>query len=264
MVDNTPDKNQSGSLPHLSDSDIELIRNGENLGVGEALNQGLAKAIKLGYRWVITFDQDSWANEDLVATLIAIYKQQPRTENVGVVGCNFEDENLHTSPIRHDIGAPNFSETVTVITSGSLMSTEVFSKVGPFRSDFFIDFIDHEYCLRLRKLGYSVLTATAPLMVHALGEATKLGAGKGFGKFSLVLTNRSPLRRYYMTRNGLLVVRTYLGLAPIFLLRIATSILFFSILKIPLEKTHRWKKVVATLYGALDALRAKTGRMHVE
>jgi rhamnosyltransferase len=260
IVDNTPDPTLASSLQHLSSTDLEIIQNKENLGIGAALNQGSARAIQLGYHWIITFDQDSWAHDDLVATLIGIVEQQPRPELVGTIGCTFDHENSHLSSAKHKHNEASFTEVETVITSGSLVSAAVFSAAGPFRSDFFIDFVDHEYCLRLRKLGYKVLNANAPLMVHALGAPTTLGFDNGAGKFSLVLTNRSPLRRYYMTRNGLLVAKTYFTFAPTWAFRTLASVLGFALLKIPLEKTGKWRKFCATIYGAFDALRAKTGK----
>jgi len=259
VVDNTTDPACGVSTLALRSS-IELIQNRENLGVGAALNQGMAHAMGLGYPWVITFDQDSWVHENLVTTSIGIYEQQPRPELVGIIGCNFEDENTHTVAIRCQRNESNFAETDTVITSGSLLSAGAFSLAGPFRADFFIDFIDHEYCLRLLKLGYKVLIATAPLMVHALGSATTITRGNGAGRFSLVLTNRSPLRRYYMTRNGVLVAKMYFAVAPKFTIKVLGSLLGFSLLKIPLEKTGRWKKFCATLSGGFDAIRGRTGR----
>ncbi len=259
IVDNTPDTQRSAPSQHLKGSDIELIQNRENLGIAQALNQGMSRAIQLGNKWVITFDQDSWVHTDLITTLIAICEQQPQPELVGIIGCNFEDENTHLSPMKHKIDGPPFSEVETVITSGSLMSAAVFSKAGPFRSDFFIDFVDHEYCLRLRKLGYKVIVASNPLMIHALGASTMLGVTRGEGKFTLVLTNRSPLRRYYITRNGLIVAKAYFSVAPVWALRTVAGILGFALIKIPFEKTARWTKFRATVYGALDGLRARTG-----
>jgi rhamnosyltransferase len=260
IVDNTADAKCGLASQLVSDDALNVLENKENLGIGAALNQGLTRAIQLGYQWMITFDQDSWVHEDLVTTLISIVEQQPQPDLVGIIGCNFEHETSHLSTIKHKVAGPNFSEAKTVITSGSLLSAAVFSAVGPFRSDFFIDFVDHEYCLRLRKLGYSVLTANAPLMVHALGAPTPLSFDTAIGKFSLVLTNRSPLRRYYMTRNGILVAKAYFSVAPIWALKTLGSVLGFALLKIPFEKTARWKKFCATILGALDALRSKSGK----
>lgn len=253
VVDNTPGGSGLGASLRSQDGlDIEVIENRANLGVGAALNQGFARAIQHGYHWVVTFDQDSWAQDHLVSTLAGIIRRQSRQDRVGIVGCNFEDQNLNTPAIKPDSGGQDFLETLTVITSGSLMSTAVFSAVGPFRQDFFIDFIDHEYCLRLRKRGYSVLMSTVPLMTHALGTAEKF-------HLALVLTNRPPLRRYYMARNCLLVAKEYFMEAPIWTLKAMLGTLVFAALKIPFEKTDRSRKFRATLCGAWQGIRGKAG-----
>jgi rhamnosyltransferase len=260
VVDNT-DNPGPGIFPEVTGpSGVEVISNGQNLGIGAALNRGLARAMELDYGWAITFDQDSWVRPELVQTLIRIYEQQSRPELVGILGCNFEDENTRSSPHPHVSGGPLYAEVAVVITSGSLMPLTVFSKAGPFRSDFFIDFVDHEYSLRLRKLGYRVLIALEPLMVHALGAASTVDFASGPSPFSMVLTNRPPLRRYYMTRNGLLVAREFLGTAPRWILRSVASLLVYSALKIPFEKNSRWKKLRAIFSGVLDAVRNKTGK----
>src|SRR5229473_1145312 len=44
IVDNTPDPTLVSSLQHLSSTEIEIIQNHENLGIGTALNQGFARA----------------------------------------------------------------------------------------------------------------------------------------------------------------------------------------------------------------------------
>jgi rhamnosyltransferase len=260
IVDNTADAEPRTLSPTMNCANAEVIRNRENLGIGAALNQGMERAIQLGYKWAITFDQDTWVHPDLLEVLTNIHERQPRPELVGILGCNFEDENIHKTLMEFKIDGPIFSEIESVITSGSLISTTIYSKVGPFRADFFIDFVDHEYCLRLRKLGYKVLIAAQPLMLHALGSSTILTVGKRTGKFSLVLTNRSPLRRYYATRNALLVAKEYFTFAPKWVLRSLASVLGFAVLKIPLENSFRWKKLVATLAGAFDAVRSKHGK----
>jgi|ERR1700722_5064959 len=258
VVDNSGDSNALSLAKN--DTDIEIISNEENLGIGTALNQGMSRATQLGYKWAITFDQDSWVNPNLLSALINIYKQQPQLEAVGIIGCNYEDANIHASALKSSTEGPAFLETLTVITSGSLLSIAIFSKAGPFRSDFFIDFVDYEYCLRLRRWGYKVIISRAPLMVHALGAATTINLGGRRAKTSLVLTNRTPLRRYYMTRNALLVVRRYFLFAPMWSLRTLATIVGFALVKIPFETTDRAKKIRATLRGIVDGVRGKTGK----
>lgn len=259
VIDNTDEGRSTAPLLDIQESaDLEIIRNNDNLGVGAALNQGLTRAKELLYPWVIMFDQDTWVTPDLVNTLSEIYKLQSDPELVAIIGCSFEDKNLGLSAHENSVDGPLFMETQTVITSGSLISTDIFALAGPFRSDFFIDFVDHEYCLRLRRLGYKIVVSAKPLMIHALGHATKFRFATGIGVFSIVLTNRSPLRRYFMTRNGLLVARNYFTAAPKWVIRSSLSLLLFAILKIPFEGTDRWNKFRATLYGVLDAIRSRT------
>jgi len=38
-----------------------------------------------------------------------------------------------------------------VITSGSLLPLATYADIGPFREEFFIDFVDTDYCFRARK-----------------------------------------------------------------------------------------------------------------
>src|SRR4030095_5315976 len=61
-------------------------------------------------------------------------------------------------------------ERRTVITSGTLLSLNAYDAIGRFRDDFFIDGIDHEYCLRARAKRYRILLMLAPLLVHSIGE----------------------------------------------------------------------------------------------
>jgi len=259
IVDNTGTSTPARTFTDNDWETIEVIGNEENNGIGEALNQGVSRAIELGYDWVLTLDQDSWANPELVETLENMVLVQTGPQRVGIVGCNYVDENTQAPAARAPAHEPGFWLKETVITSGSLLSAAAYLDAGPFRSDFFIDFIDHEYCLRLRKLGYKVLMTREPLMTHALGGPTKYRLG-GSPDLSLVLTNRSPLRRYYMTRNALLVARKYFTVEPRWVAKSLASVLCYAPLKIVLEKETRAKKLLGTFCGALDGLRSRTGR----
>lgn len=263
IVDNTADPKHPIVLSQVDCGDIRLIQNQENVGIGEALNQGMSVAAELKLAWAITFDQDSWVHEDLVSSLIRIIEVQQRPDVVGIVGCNFEDEHVRSSPISPLAKRTSFIETKTVITSGSLISLIRFSEIGPFRSDFFMDFVDHEYCLRCRKLGYKVIVSTAPLMIHALGTPTMRRIRESPDAFSIVLTNRPPVRRYYMSRNVLLVAAEYYISDTIWVLRYLVSILIVAPLKILFEDSFRGKKFFASILGAIDAFRGVRGRVKI-
>jgi rhamnosyltransferase len=119
-----------------------------------------------------------------------------------VIGAGFGEE---TRP------APStaWEEVESVITSGSLISLAVHASLGPFREDFFIDYVDSEYCFRARARGYRVLKTTKPLMAHRIGAPTRHSA-LGKPKWT---TNHPPDRRYYIARNDTVMLREYGGYA---------------------------------------------------
>jgi GT2 family glycosyltransferase len=59
VVDNGSTSDELEPVRVMSQSfGFQLIENGENLGIAEALNQGVRWARNSGYPWVILFDQD--------------------------------------------------------------------------------------------------------------------------------------------------------------------------------------------------------------
>jgi rhamnosyltransferase len=77
--------------------------------------------------------------------------------------------------------------------------------LGPFRDDLFIDQVDHEYCLRAHRNGYDVVQVGDAVIEHTLGDRTV----HSVGGLPVVTSNHSALRRYYITRNRLMVARQY-------------------------------------------------------
>ena len=69
IVDNGSNGDRIKILKELKNSNankVDLILNNENLGIATALNVGIKKALNEGYDWVITMDQDSKANDNMI------------------------------------------------------------------------------------------------------------------------------------------------------------------------------------------------------
>ena len=66
-----------------------------------------------------------------------------------------------------------------------------------FYEKLFIDLVDHDFCLNLNKKGYKILQVNSSVLVHNLGESEK----KKVLGVTMIPTNHSALRRYYMSRN---------------------------------------------------------------
>jgi rhamnosyltransferase len=212
IVDNGSSAETARVLERLAERErVHLIRNEENLGVATALNEGMDWARRHGYAWAFLFDHDSALEDGAFETLDAALRDFGPEETPAVIGCNYRD--VHAGRLRYpDESASGLSwrERKTVITSGSLVSVAAHEAIGPFRDEFFIDHVDDEYCLRARRKGYRVISTCAPVMRHSVGASTLhrlLWKRTG-------VTNHSPLRRYYMTRNHLVLMREYFGDEP--------------------------------------------------
>jgi len=257
IVDNHSDEEAVRMLRILcTEINGELIENEENLGIATALNQGIRRAIELGYFWAITFDQDSWPDKDLIKTLAEIYASSPEPWKVKMIGSNYR------SPITGDpilsfkhMDSPSFAERKVVITSGTLMCLEGYKEVGPFRDDFFIDLVDHEYCLRIRSHGYKVLISCKALITHSLGN-------ESFHRFlwGQVCYNHSPLRKYYITRNCLTTCNLYKYKEPWWVVRRFGG-MFKEVLLVVFFERKKLEKLQAILLGVRHAISGCMGRL---
>jgi rhamnosyltransferase len=204
IVDNGSTDTEIGMLRGIvGNGTISLVLNSENLGIARALNIGIQRAALLGYHWVLLLDQDSLVHHDLLETLLAVCESHPEKERVAVIGAGYRD--LRSASAEPNTRAALWDEVDWVITSGSLLSLAAHSVIGPFRDEFFIDYVDIEYCIRARASGYYVLNTRRSLMSHSIGVPTQhtlLWTKKW-------TTNHSADRRYYYARNDTVMLREY-------------------------------------------------------
>jgi len=186
--------------------------NSSNVGHAQALNHALSHVDQLGYALAMLFDQDSSIPDNFINAMTeAWHKAQavaPRC--VAAIGPRLVDpRNQKKMPFRlfdklfegeetvacHH--TPLF-ETAFLITSGTLLSLEVFKAVGPMRSDYFIDNVDLEWCFRARNRGFRLFGTDHAIMHHHIGED-----GKSFWVRNGIVVQHNPVRYYYSTRNRL-------------------------------------------------------------
>lgn len=185
---------------------VTVISNGSNLGIARALNIGVERAREAGFSWALLLDQDTVVDATLVDTLLATYLACPEPQKTAAVGARFRDTHERPSDIRHlDARGDTWREVEAVITSGTLLPLQTWAVIGPFRDDFFIDYVDIEYCLRARARGFRIIESRQPLMSHTVGSPSRhqiLGSTRW-------TTNHSAERRYYIARNNTVLLREY-------------------------------------------------------
>lgn len=215
VVDNTPGESSS-ELTRLIKLSIYpencvLLLLGKNMGIARALNDGCKHAVSWGADFILLSDQDSLPSEDMVYELCRAF--QSLTDSgicVGAVGPTYTD--LHTGlthPFQARLPGHFFSgyiassisfphvETLSLITSGTLIPVKVLEDVGPMREDFFIDQVDIEWCHRARSKGYRLFGTKWASMYQRMGEAS-LRVWYFRWRYESAYT---PLRIYYRLRN---------------------------------------------------------------
>lgn len=204
VVDNTPQSHPVEVLNDLERLDgCTVIRNGENLGIAAALNVGIRRAISMGCEWVITFDQDSQVLEGFMDGMFSGLSAEAGKCRIGVLFPRYKDARLGTFLPTHR--ATN-GDVVACMTSGSMVHADTFRTFGPMDERLFIDYVDLDYCLRLRAAGLKVIECPEAVLTHSLGRITQ---HKLLWK-KFTTTNHSAKRRYYITRNRLVLIRRYM------------------------------------------------------
>jgi rhamnosyltransferase len=252
VVDNTPAEVRRHAIvmPVEGDKPVCLIENTDNLGVAAALNQGLKQAMEWNCGWLLTLDQDTQCDPEMVSVLRKI--SASCGEEYAVIGSNYFDPRSNRTKVAKS-NCQEWKEQKTVITSGSLVNVTKADSVGGVRDDFFIDQVDHEFCLRLRAHGYKVAISCKPLMTHSVGNSG--GVRIPFLGF---LPNHPPLRKYYIARNTVVMVANYWYREPEWCLRRLVRLLL-GLGGMALLEVRRVSKVRAFFYGILDGFQGRMG-----
>jgi rhamnosyltransferase len=206
IVDNGSDDAELRMLRDLaSNSLITLITNSENVGIARALNIGIWRALTLGFKWALLLDHDTWIDDDMVETLIAACASYPDRDRLAVVGSAYRDDSDSLQKQQDGGAGDNWEEVESVITSGSLIPLKTHAAIGAFREEFFIDYVDTEYCFRARALGYRVIRTRRPIMSHTIGSISRHNV-LWMKKWTF---NHAADRRYYIARNDTVMLREF-------------------------------------------------------
>jgi rhamnosyltransferase len=248
IVDNNSDKIILEDILKIAAyNNIKLILNNENFGIAKALNQGVLEARKMRYDWVIIFDQDSIPYNNIIYLISNVYELYPDKSRIGAIGVNALSPNSEC--YYHVRDQKGYCVTDFLITSGSLISIDAFMEVGGFREDYFIDNVDLEYSLRLRKYRKIILKTNSIGMIHEAGATIV----KKFLGISISSTNHNIIRRYYMARNHVILSKDYFLKFPCFILK-ATYFFFLSLIKVLIVDNNKIQKIKASLKGIKDGI----------
>lgn len=212
VVDNGSFENSRQVLTEVEAiGNVTVIYNRENLGIATALNSGVRYAREKNYSWLATFDQDSEASGGFIESLLAALNTCSFKEDVALIAPRYRDKETGIlASYGGDCNGPPYVETDSIITSGNIVRMDVFDAVGVFDDELFIDAVDHDFCLRLRKKGFRILISCRTELGHRIG-AMELHHILGRQYKS---SNHPPLRRYYNARNRITIYKRYAATFP--------------------------------------------------
>lgn len=257
LIDNS-DQSYIGNCEEFQD--CKLLINNENLGIAQAQNIGIKHALKNGADVLIFFDQDSIIGSNFLPTLI-----EPLDAGVpGVVSPVFYDNDkgfefpsfrltkYGTVEKIYSKGKikPYFVDII--ISSGSAATAETFKKSGLMDEDFFIDFVDTEWCLRCRGKKIPIRVVPKAIMKHSVGiRSVDL-------HFATVIIH-SPTRCYYQIRNCFHLFRKN-SIPILFALKETITVLIHKLLLLIIVK-NKPAYIVPLISAVIQGIKGVTGKI---
>ena len=225
IVDNSENGSNESKIPNSKK--VEYIYQNENLGIAKALNIACYKAIKEKYKFILTMDQDSCFKS----------KDVDKMKN--------KISPWHKTKLKLEKPKEEIDYPLDVMTSGNILNLDIFQKIGGFKEFLFIDGVDIEYCLNLKKNGYKVMRINSIEMQHDLGDIFYRNfLGKEF-----MCDNHNYLRIYYMTRNYRYIRKEYRNIAPEFCdILVKIKGLIFKIVFYEKDKFRKLRSIVFGIY----------------
>lgn len=266
LVDNASDPNIiEGMRQWIQGSSWTLIENKKNLGIGAALNQGAHASIEAGCTWCLTLDQDSKPHVDMLDQLLGNVSGEAIKQKTALVAPQIIDIDVgRRAPFLRKRWGPiyerrrcnncDLDDVTTVITSGALLDLEIFQTLGGFREDFFIDYVDTEYCLRSLLQGFQIRAVCKAKLDHHLGKRSRWA----LGPMRLFPTHHPPERWYTLGRNRIAMLRLYAAKIPHWLSYEMVAAAYI-LLRMLLTEKQRLAKLRALWQGTLDGIRGLMG-----
>jgi len=238
IVDNGSVEDISQYIPKELNEHFIVVKSPQNKGIAWGLNQGALYAKKHGFPYLLTFDQDSLPIQEILNCYANVLRC---ISGVGLVGTSFtEKEVMMPSYV-------TYRSQKTLITSGTLHRVSIFDEVGLYDEQLFIDSVDFDFVLRVKK-KFHVLRVNEALIHHELGTPIV--------KYGISSSNHNAIRRYYMSRNHVLICRRYWKDYPVWVVK-KTLLFFGSILKMMMIEDGLKEKTFNTIRGLKDAFKLK-------
>lgn len=255
IYDNSSYSNEELFSTIITNINVEYFFNGINEGIAVPLNIIANKCISEGYSWLLTMDQDSTFGDYF--TLGIPDEINNNLDLVGVISprhitcSNYGGFNSELS-----IGE-GVSYAETVMTSGNLINLNAFKTVGGFEERFFIDCVDWDFCIKMSLNHFLIVINNSLPLMHELGEPI-VGINP-ITKREKIVYNHGFKRRYYITRNKLLLCEKFMLKKTKLSLYFLFGLMYTDICNIILYESDKKMKLRCYGKGVIDYIRRRWG-----
>ncbi|MDU6157356.1 glycosyltransferase family 2 protein [Acinetobacter pittii] len=215
LIDNTPrDGIDFSKIDDIcSNVKCKYIPLFDNYGIAYAHNVGIKEFKESDCNYVVIFDQDSSVQQDFIMDLFIAYKNlSHKCDKIAAIGPAFRDTKTGLiSPairlsglkvnrvfISNDV---DYTQSDYIISSGTLISRNSINIIGDMLSELFIDYVDVEWGLRAKKLGYKCFIVNNVVMSHTIGDQSKY-----VPIIKRYVNIHSDFRKYFLLRNPLYLI----------------------------------------------------------
>lgn len=199
LIDNNSNNFSEISVLLEGFDSCSYIKLKQNFGIAKALNTICEWALLNGAKWVLTLDQDS----ECLDSIIDMYSHYLDQRDVGQITSLYMDRNFPDS--LHNNRYEGVKEIERCITSAALLNLTAWKDVNGFDEYLFIDAVDLDICLTMKEKGYRILEIGRIGFIHEIG----CGNEKVIWGHRIKTWNHSPFRRYYSTRNNLIIAKKH-------------------------------------------------------
>ncbi len=237
----------------LTNQDLTVITQ-DNLGGAGGFYKGIKSAYEKGYDWIWCMDDDTELeknalyelvrnlndNETKILNSIVVSKEN---KDVLAFGLYFSEGNIYfdkVSSLKYPIlkGTANFF-------NGTLLSREVIKKLGLPLKELFIRGDEYEYFLRTKVNNIKIISITSSIIYHPPEKYFLVD--NIFFRYKFLFM--SHLKRYYTTRNMIILKRLYRRMKQESIIK---RIILDSILILLFEKS--FKSLFQVYKGFFDGL----------